>query len=717
MNDQPWKERLIELQMMLEVGEISEEEYTREEAQVFQALRDIRARREEMARQTRGERGDEDERRDRHLHRIRPVTLAARRVRLARRRAASFSSAAKAASARRRSRSLAALHLAKSRQRRSSSRPIRPRISPTFLHGRADATRSARRDRALRRFLDRNLDSFLELGDRGTYLDQRRAAALLRAVAAGRRRADGVDAHRRAGGGESRRDDRRRHRADRPHAADALVRPSTSASSPRRSTSMQEKHRGMVRQFTRRDVARRDGRVHRAVRGRARAAPRAADRSARAAFVPVTLSEPWVVEQTKRLIAEMRDRRAVRDPEPHGAGCDCDVPNARERARDASVDARGRGGAERAVREAASDAPRSCRLPLATSGRATCRGVPANDHVLRRQGRRRQDHLSAVVRAAARGAEPEQAVRRSSPSIRRTRCATCSRTSRRRRTCSVEIDRHPRASGARFRDSSARRSSAPSDAITPSGMTVAYDTDAMQKLIEIAPPGADELFAITRLADLIADDSIAEIDRRHRADRPLPPPPRPAEDRRRVGARVHAHPPPLPRARSRPARSARSCCAPRERCTPLEETLHSDAAAVVVVTRPERIVVAETQRLIDELQRRGIRVGARHRELRHAGDRLHAATGRCAPSKRSRLARSARASRASSGATSSGHARRSAEPRDAALRHNAPQLRASVLYVYAITPRCGDAANARRSISRNTSRAAGRRCLRASTRR
>jgi hypothetical protein len=60
LNDQPWKERLIELQMMLEVGEITEEEYTREEAQVFTALRDIRARREEMARQMAAER-DEDE--------------------------------------------------------------------------------------------------------------------------------------------------------------------------------------------------------------------------------------------------------------------------------------------------------------------------------------------------------------------------------------------------------------------------------------------------------------------------------------------------------------------------------------------------------------------------------------------------------------------------------------------------------------------------------
>ena len=60
MNDQPWKERLIELQMRLEVGEISEDEYVTEEQVVFQALREIRARKEELARQYAAER-DEDE--------------------------------------------------------------------------------------------------------------------------------------------------------------------------------------------------------------------------------------------------------------------------------------------------------------------------------------------------------------------------------------------------------------------------------------------------------------------------------------------------------------------------------------------------------------------------------------------------------------------------------------------------------------------------------
>ena len=62
LNDQPWKERLIELQMMLEVGDITEAEYAEQEAQVFTALREIRARREEIARQMAADRGElEDE--------------------------------------------------------------------------------------------------------------------------------------------------------------------------------------------------------------------------------------------------------------------------------------------------------------------------------------------------------------------------------------------------------------------------------------------------------------------------------------------------------------------------------------------------------------------------------------------------------------------------------------------------------------------------------
>ena len=41
----------------------------------------------------------------------------------------------------------------------------------------------------------------------------------------------------------------------------------------------------------------------------------------------------------------------------------------------------------------------------------------------------------------------------------------------------------------------------------------------------------------------------------------------------------------------------------------MEETLRSDETRVLVVPPPERIVVAETLRLVDDVKRRGIRLG------------------------------------------------------------------------------------------------------------
>jgi hypothetical protein len=45
----PVKERLLELQLQLEAGEISEDDYTRAESEIFRELRQIENRRREMA--------------------------------------------------------------------------------------------------------------------------------------------------------------------------------------------------------------------------------------------------------------------------------------------------------------------------------------------------------------------------------------------------------------------------------------------------------------------------------------------------------------------------------------------------------------------------------------------------------------------------------------------------------------------------------------------
>ncbi|MEO6488013.1 MAG: ArsA-related P-loop ATPase, partial [Thermoanaerobaculia bacterium] len=64
-----------------------------------------------------------------------------------------------------------------------------------------------------------------------------------------------------------------------------------------------------------------------------------------------------------------------------------------------------------------------------------------------------------------------------------------------------------RAKWRRFRETLGKEIERAINAITPSGFTVAYDTEALQKLVEVAPPGADELFAVNRLAYLASDES------------------------------------------------------------------------------------------------------------------------------------------------------------------------------------------------------------------
>jgi arsenite/tail-anchored protein-transporting ATPase len=147
------------------------------------------------------------------------------------------------------------------------------------------------------------------------------------------------------------------------------------------------------------------------------------------------------------------------------------------------------------------------------------------------------------------------------------------------------------------------------NAITPGNLTVAYDADAMRKLIDIAPPGADELFAISRLADLAADttqamvivdtaptghflrllelpktagDWVREFMRLLLRYRDLVPPGALGEELVSASRAMHS----------------------------LEETLHSERTAIVVVTRPERIVIAETKRLIESLEQKQIRIAA-----------------------------------------------------------------------------------------------------------
>lgn len=156
------------------------------------------------------------------------------------------------------------------------------------------------------RFLGEHLESFLELGDRGTYLDREELRRFFELSLPG---VDELMAWMRIGE-LAEADDERMVVVDTAPTGHTLrmlgsgehFRQLASALD-----SMQEKHRGMVRQLMRRDVRDAlDDFIERfeATSSRRRELLRDA---ARCAFVPVTLSEPWVVEQTIRLRAEVRE--------------------------------------------------------------------------------------------------------------------------------------------------------------------------------------------------------------------------------------------------------------------------------------------------------------------------------------------------------------------------------------------------------------------------
>jgi arsenite-transporting ATPase len=165
-----------------------------------------------------------------------------------------------------------------------------------------------------------------------------------------------------------------------------------------------------------------------------------------------------------------------------------------------------------------------------------------------------------------------------------------------------------RAKWERFRTTLGAEIERAVDALTPSGVSIEHDTEAVRRLIDIAPPGADELFAITRLADLFADETLAGVivdtaptgHFLRLLDLPAT-----ATEWVREFMRLLLRYKDLVPAGSLGEELVRASRAMRE----LEATLRSNETSVVVVTRPERVVLAETRRLIADVTQRGIRVG------------------------------------------------------------------------------------------------------------
>jgi arsenite-transporting ATPase len=461
------------------------------------------------------------------------------------------------------------------------------------------------------RFLGEHLPSFLEIGDRGTYLDREELQRLLELALPG---VDELMAWMHIG----------ELAEENPESLLVVDTAPTGHTLRMLSSSehfrqlalaldaMEEKHRVMVRQFTRRDV--RDAIDTFIEDFDARAERRRAllGDPARAAFVPVALSEPLVVEQTVRLIGELGT---------------LDVPFVvLNRAQGSSRDAEAKKAlaAWRVV-----EAPRAC-VPLDSEEAlvAWSKGVAVSPNVTEEGGLiarhapgwaaasplmifagkggvgKTSCSVSVALQLALRHPEKRYVVISVDPA-HSLRDLFANITAPPNLTVET-ID--TKAKWRRFRDTFGAKIEDAVDALTPRGMSLAHDGEAMQRLIEIAPPGADELFAITRLADLTSDASLAGliVDTAPTGHfLRLLDLPKQAGEWVREFMRILLKYRELISAGGLGEELLRASRALKD----LDAVLHSARTSVTIVTRPERIVVAETQRLLADLHTRGIPVG------------------------------------------------------------------------------------------------------------
>jgi arsenite-transporting ATPase len=458
-------------------------------------------------------------------------------------------------------------------------------------------------DDLYRRFLDTNLPNLLEIGDRGTYLDRDELRRFFELSLPG---IDEIMAWMRIG----------ELAEERPEAV-IVVDTAPTGHTLRMLASgehftqfaaaldaMQEKHRVMVRQFTRRDVRDAVDAYITDFTGQAQRRRALLTDPAQAAFVPVFLSEPWVVEQTVRLIAEVRAEgidvplavlnRAV-------MAVDCALDTERQQ-RD--VTARER------VAVPVVDVARFCESAagvVAGVSVASRNSVPVTRITfLAGKGGVGKTSISASIALQLALANPEKRYTVISVDPAHSLRDVFAHEPPPPNLTVETID--TRAKWRRFRQSLGSEIERAVDAITPKGMTLSHDTEAMQRLIEVAPPGADELFAITRLADLAVDETQAAVivDTAPTGHflRLLDLPQTAGEWVREL-MRILLNYRELVPAGSLGEELVSASRALKE----LSATLHSERTSVLVVTRPERVVVDETHRLIAAVEERGLRVG------------------------------------------------------------------------------------------------------------
>lgn len=385
---------------------------------------------------------------------------------------------------------------------------------------------------------------------------------------------------------------------------------------------MQDKHRALVAQLTRRsgrDAV--DGFLQHLGEEIEERASLLAD-AERTAFVPVTLAEPWVVAQTTRLVRELREHRiaaplAILNHAAHG--CDCDACRARLRRESeaaaalslplvpapracASLDSPSAlasylGGEDRREEGTGEDfPPAALRVPAAArllffAGKGGVGKTSCAVSVALQLAQRRPDEPFVILSVDPAHALADAFAGHQPPP-----------------NLAVEIV-DTRGRWERFRERIGGEIRRVIEGLTPAGLSLSHDAEVMERLLDIAPPGADEIFAIDRISDLLEDESVAAVivDTAPTGHflRLLELPRTAGEWVRELmhlllKYRELVAPGSLGEELLRASRAMRN----------VEAALGDERSAAVLVTRADRMVVAETARLRATLEERNMGVAA-----------------------------------------------------------------------------------------------------------